>query len=243
MVRHILAGAILALAASSSSAALLGRAPLTPGGPDYQAYYDTVLHITWVADANLAKSSGYDPDGLLTWAEAGYWVSSLNSANAGQGYLGQQVWRLPVVVDMNTPGCNFGYSGTDCGWNVDAEAGELANLFYGTLGNQGSYSTTGASTGCLSYPPCLTNRAPFGDLQAYFYWYGTLDATDPTDAWNFAFHTGLQNNQGIDDQMYVLAVVDGDPLAAAVPIPAALWLFSGAVGALGVVMRSAKSAA
>ena len=33
-----------------------------------EAYYDTVLNITWLANANLAQTSGFDADGLLVWA-------------------------------------------------------------------------------------------------------------------------------------------------------------------------------
>ena len=32
-----------------------------------EAYYDTALNITWLADANYAKTSGYDADGLMNW--------------------------------------------------------------------------------------------------------------------------------------------------------------------------------
>jgi hypothetical protein len=60
MLRSIAVVIALCLAAVSAQAALQGRAPATPGGTDYQAYYDTDLDITWVANANLAatKSAG-----------------------------------------------------------------------------------------------------------------------------------------------------------------------------------------
>jgi len=72
MRQRILAGIILCLIAAASNAALLGRAPLTPGGTDYQAYYDTVLNITWLADANYALTESFgsvaiDPDGSMNW--------------------------------------------------------------------------------------------------------------------------------------------------------------------------------
>ena len=34
------------------------------------AVYDTDLNITWLADADYAKTSGYDADGLLSWPDA-----------------------------------------------------------------------------------------------------------------------------------------------------------------------------
>ncbi|MGC2049525.1 MAG: DUF1566 domain-containing protein, partial [Gallionella sp.] len=87
-----------------------------------QVVNDTDLNITWLADANYAKTSGYDFDGLMSWAGAQSWITSLNTAN----YLGFNDWRLPTVTDTGTPGCNFAYSGTDCGYNVDTATGEMA---------------------------------------------------------------------------------------------------------------------
>ena len=45
--------AITTLVLSTSvNAALVGRLAATPGGTDYQAYYDDVADLTWLADAN-----------------------------------------------------------------------------------------------------------------------------------------------------------------------------------------------
>src|SRR5271167_300163 len=55
-----------------------------------QAVYDSTENISWVADANLASTSGYAPGGLMTWSQA--WIASLNSAS----YLGVSDWRLPT---------------------------------------------------------------------------------------------------------------------------------------------------
>jgi hypothetical protein len=78
----------LCLATVTANAALISRA----GG---QAYWDDVLNITWLADANYAKTSAYDVDGLMTWAASLEWIASLNAAN----HLGVNVWRLPTVTD------------------------------------------------------------------------------------------------------------------------------------------------
>ena len=51
---------VLALGlAVPAQGALQGRLPATAGGTDYQAYYDTVLKITWTADANLAATNTF----------------------------------------------------------------------------------------------------------------------------------------------------------------------------------------
>ncbi len=99
---------ILVVAYSSANAALLSRA----GG---SAYYDTATNLTWVADANLASTSGYDLNGSMTWTQSVGWIASLNAQSGGQGYLGTNDWRLPAVTDTGTAGCNFAYTGTNCG--------------------------------------------------------------------------------------------------------------------------------
>jgi hypothetical protein len=51
--------------------------------------YDTDLNITWLQDANYARTTGYDADGLMTWSQAMTWASGLV-------YQGYDDWRLPV---------------------------------------------------------------------------------------------------------------------------------------------------
>src|ERR1700693_2381010 len=81
-----------------------------------QVVNDTDLNITWLADANYAKTNGYDTDGLMTWADAQSWITSLNTAN----YLGFNDWRLPT-----TSVTCFGYNCT---------GSEMGHLFYNELG-------------------------------------------------------------------------------------------------------------
>ena len=52
--------------------------------------YDDDLNITWLQDANYAKTSGYDSDGYMTWSNAMAWASSLV-------YQGYDDWRLPTL--------------------------------------------------------------------------------------------------------------------------------------------------
>ena len=123
----------------------------------YEAYYDTVLDITWLADAKLGESNTFGlatdtdlgtypqdsssvhgligPDGTMNWPGARFLIDAMNASNGGAGYLGFSDWRLPTIVDTGSPGCDFSYSGTDCGYNVDTSTSELASLWYDTLGN------------------------------------------------------------------------------------------------------------
>jgi len=80
--------ATLIMTSSSVSAALLGRLASTPGGTDYQAYYDDQLDITWSAAVNI--------NGQDTWENHMDWVSSYSI----DGVTG---WRLPNF-DVNGDG-------------------------------------------------------------------------------------------------------------------------------------------
>src|SRR5262245_54786507 len=86
MNRVVLGTSIALLSIGSAQAALVSRM----GG---QAYYDTILDVTWLADANFAKTSGYDEDGFLSWPAALAWIDWLNTNN----HLGASNWRLPAV--------------------------------------------------------------------------------------------------------------------------------------------------
>ena len=57
-------------AANMTQAALVDRG----GG----LIYDQDLNITWLADANYAKTSGYDPYGFMNWSRAMTWAENLS---------------------------------------------------------------------------------------------------------------------------------------------------------------------
>jgi hypothetical protein len=236
MFRSTVITLVLSLATVTANASLLSRA----GG---QAHYDTDTNLTWVADANLACTQGYPlatpgscgPSGVgglggrMDWATAVGWAASLNTQNGGLGYLGISDWRLPTVIDTGASGCDFGYSGTDCGYNVNLSSGEMAHLFYSTLGNIGRYDTAGGFSGCsvpfYPSPGCLASTGPFSNLQPRDYWTGMEYALSADRAWLFYFHVGYQD-YGIkaNDDYYAWAVHDGDPFAV-VTIPPTLLLF------------------
>ena len=223
----------LAFVFGSADAALISRA-------DGQAYYDDVLDITWLADANFARTTGYAPfDGGMTWTDAQAWIGTLNAAS----HLGVNTWRLPLMVDTGPPGCDFAFEGTDCGYNVQTIEGgvvysELAHLYSVTLGNQSRFDTAGVDTGCfVSSPFCLSNTGPFSNVASFIYWTGTEYAPSPDRAWAYLFTSGFQN--GIDfskGRLFLAwAVSDGD--FAVIPVPAALWMFGSALGLLGWLRR------
>ncbi len=83
------------------------------------AFYDTVLNVSWLADGSVVAVSVHDSkeiystatDGLMNWPDAQAWAASLN-------VFGTTGWRLPSMIDTRERGCEFSYSGTDCGYNV-----------------------------------------------------------------------------------------------------------------------------
>ena len=67
-----------------------------------EAYYDTVLNITWLANDNLAQTnkfgvSGINVNGAMTWDKAIEWIAAMN-ASGGTGYFGYNNWRLPKRI-------------------------------------------------------------------------------------------------------------------------------------------------
>ncbi|MBL8223759.1 MAG: DUF1566 domain-containing protein [Chromatiales bacterium] len=240
----------LLLAGGSAEAALLGRAPLTPGGTDYQAFYDDLLDVTWVANANLAATGtfgvdGIAADGTMTWFTAVEWVAAMNAA----AYLGQDDWRLPTVDPANGVAFQYqrSYDGsTDVGYGLGAPgsvfagttASELAHLNYTTLGNLAFCGPASSGNTCVPQAGGgFLNRGPFTNFVAGAYWTGR--SWDPsTDlAWVFRFgpQSGfLDGNQGSSLKggfRAVLAVRDGD--LAVIPLPAAGWLLLSGLALLG----------
>ncbi len=65
--------------------------------------YDTERNITWLQDANYAKTVRRSRDGQLTWPDAMAWVKSLS-------YRGVRGWRLPTALDEEGSGPCIGHN-------------------------------------------------------------------------------------------------------------------------------------
>ena len=243
MKQHILCGAACAglLVAASGTAhavavsgqgtweyTLEGRS--LDGDPNtFEAYYDTVLDITWLRDANFARTRLYDPDGRMLWRRANTWAGGLDL----DGVAGPDGWRLPTIVDVGNDGCTTPNAdqGLDCGYNITAHS-EMSHMFYVTLGNKSHVSPSGDPQPDYG----LINTGPFYNMQSVTrYWTATgyrSDSPYSDLAWTFNFDNGGQGFQMTNGAFYAWAVYDGDIGAQSVPVPAAAWLLAGGLGVL-----------
>jgi len=216
----------------------------------FEAYYDTVLDITWLRDANYAVTSGDDVDGRMIWVEANAWVSNLSFYDPIRNVTYDN-WRLPTLGPVNGISFNtayysldgttdYGYAstttdGSDGGWRDSSgnPVSELGHMFYVTLANLG-YCSIDSPPICS--PPGqpgygLTNTGPFTNIAISTYWSDM--ELNASEAWEFNFYWGLQINVPKWNDMFIWAVAEGD--IGAVPIPPAVWLFgSGLIGLVGV---------
>ncbi|MDO9310866.1 MAG: DUF1566 domain-containing protein [Nitrosomonas sp.] len=160
--------------------------------------YDDVLDITWLADADYAKTSGYDSDGWMYWNDAMTWA-------AGLSYGGYDDWRLPTALNQDGSGPCLGFNCTNS---------EMGHMFYNNMGAIAGFDSGGILAGTNT-----DNLALFTNLQSYVYWSGTVYAPNPAlHAWDFATYDGSQNLYNFqDDEFYAWAVRPGD--VAAIPEP------------------------
>lgn len=225
---------LIALTAMSapSHAALIDRG----GG----MLYDTVLNVTWLQDANYAKTSGYDTDGKMDWYSAMNWADQLE-------FGGFSDWRLAGIKPVNGIAYNENFSNdgsTDYAWNVSNPNSELGYMYFVNLGltafqhpdgsdnpNFGIYRN--GRTGGQNDVDLVKN------LQSFNYWSGNEVPARSNEAWFFDTALGSQQTYfktGLGAHLYVWAVRDGD--VATVPLPAAAWLFGSAL--FGTVLMSRR---
>jgi len=222
----VLVGLTLNLGLTATAHAALQGRDLNGSAGSFEAYYDTDLNITWLADANV--------NGPMTWATANTWAANLSFYNP---LTNQTIddWRLPTTTDTGAPGCDFAYSGTDCGYNVDTASSEMAHLYFTELGNLSYYTTTGADSGAFaggSNPnSTLDNVGPFTNFQSHYYWSGTEYAPNPSSAWTFDTLDGSQDGNDKTNSFYALAVRPGD--VAAVPEAQTYALMLAGLGLIG----------
>ncbi len=165
--------------------------------------YDDALDITWLQDANYAKTSGYNSTGEMDWTEATLWANQLE-------YGGYDDWRLSdTLVD---PASTNDFR--------PIEKTEMGHLFYNDLsGSPGLFSGATAIDG-------NGKQLSFFNLDALSYWTGSEYLSSFLDAWLFDFAVGSYSRDVKDNSGFMAwAVRDGDvTYPHAVPEPGVLFL-------------------
>jgi hypothetical protein len=204
--------ALLLAATGAAQAALFDRG----GG----LVYDSTRNITWLADMNHAKTSGYDTDGRMSWAAASTWADTLV-------YGGHDDWRLPGALNSDGSGPCLG---------ANCTGSQLGGLFITELGNKAG-ETVLNQTGDTAEQ--IANLALFSNVDEVIYWSGTTYTPDAADAWAFRADSGSQTHFFKTFELYAVAVRPGD--VAAVPEPQSLALTVLALGlAAGASRRQAR---
>jgi hypothetical protein len=207
--------------------------------------YHSTLNVTWLADMNYAKTSGYAStgvaplsffdqsaiwtDGRMGWTAAKTWANNLV-------FGGFDDWRLPTLNPTDTscsgnfnPGGGFPqqYFGYNC------TGGELSHLFVADLGNKADQSILNQAGDTAEQ---IANLALFSGVQSDGYWSGTEYAPDPGQAWYFAAWFGYQPLLNKIGGAYSVAVRDGD-VAASIPEPGTLALVGAALAGIAASHR------
>lgn len=188
--------------------------------------YDSGQNITWLADADYIKTSGYDADGLGTLSLAQTFVGYLNSTT----YLGFSDWRLPVA-DASGSGCSDDTAGSTpsadlIGYNCSG--GELANLFYDELGG-----TAGNSLASSGDP----DLALFATIPDGNFWTSTENPSNSGEVLTFGTVNGLQNVLSKSFNFGRVWVVRDGGADTVVPVPATAWLLVTGFLAAGRFLR------
>lgn len=183
------------------------------GDGSTDAFYDSVLDISWLARQN--------PDYARYDDHAAYLAAS--------SFFGIDGWRLPMAASLAYP-CPEGI----CGVNVQTSGNELAHLFYVTLGNL--FDADGAA---LVNSGDFADLNPFGQ----YWQDGPNALADMSFAGVFYMMWGLQTIRNMANGASALYVHDGDvgALVAEVPEPSTALLAAGALGAWWWVRRRRPS--
>jgi hypothetical protein len=191
-------------------------------GSSYDAYYDTALNITWLANGALAGAR-------MSWQDSAAWAAGLNI----EGVTG---WHLPAVTDPSAA-CVGSFGSTNCGLNSDPASSALAHMFYVTLGNKAVYDTSSWTQVGFG----MTNSGPFTDIKEFAYWLDAASASTKGAAWYFDTYFGSQYDMAEQGNLiYAWAVHDGDVSAGstpAIPEPGTYALTLLGIGMLGLARR------
>jgi hypothetical protein len=192
--------------------------------PDFVDPTTGVAGVTWLADANLAKTQKFgldncrshhrlciNPDGSMKYTTAETWLTNMknydNGINKPKGWLGESGWMLPPADPKG--GCDLPF--------FHCKGGPMGELYFNELG---------LSQGAPVFQLTNNNVGPFYDLQPYLYWAcGGPDpcqgaqATPPSppmtnQSWSFSFGNGFQGTDLKANNLYVMVYYPQMPAEA-----------------------------
>ena len=183
--------------------------------------YDDVLDVTWLQDANYAKTSGQHSTGRMSYAEASKWLSTLVYHDSVRN-VDHRGWRLPKVEPVKGDVFNhqFRLDGTtDEGYNITSPRSEFSHMYYVNLGLDGWWTKDGLhpkTFGVMkSWTAVWTGQTDLGlvkNLQTDGYYCASPGKPYPSPAvWVFTTAEGNQRD-GLrrPDAGFVWPVHDGD---------------------------------
>mgnify|MGYP006078882525 FL=1 len=194
-----------------------------------------MLNITWMADAVMASSSGYGADFLegvpfgsrdssrISYDTASWLINSMNSHDAGDGYLGVNNWRLPRAAPV--------------GGSEEYLEGELSYNYHMNLGGVDCFGDIAGCTNQIG----LDNQSLFVNL-SFDHWtdsgeFFQEDLGLPCPCAIVQVGASQRAIPSVQTFYHTWPVADGDFGTSAVPIPATAWLFGSALAGLLAAKR------
>jgi hypothetical protein len=133
------------------------------------AFYDSALNITWLNDANYAKTSGFDSDGLMAGSTANSFAQGLMLG----GYNG---WRLAALSTIGHLAMPYNCA-TSAAFACAASGNELGYMYYFNLDGNGNNSGIQQS-----------GNATLFNIQGNYWGNGATNVS-----WTLNFANGYQN--------------------------------------------------
>lgn len=208
LLRPLLVVAFGGVFSAHAHAALQGRDVDKNADNGFEAYYDTTLDITWLADAGYGETTGALPASGSWWSWSQSWVQSFE-------YFGATQWRLPKVQSKISTGTDADFQ---VGFGLGVSTSELGYMYYVNL----QLKSGGPTVADTVFIPGLSGGV-IKNFRAPMYWTSDTYAQNSSNAWvlwTSSPYVGSQAFVGKTMPGAAWAVHDGDIFAPKLdPLP------------------------